>query len=66
MEGQQQLWTLSFCLPVPAEGGVGGGVSGGGVQQGALQRGVLPDSHLHRGGWQGGRMLLPPDTSTTK
>lgn len=51
-DGQNQLRTLACCLPVPAEGGGVGGV--GGVQQGALQGGVLPDSHLHGGGWQGG------------
>lgn len=70
-DGQEQLRTLSCCLPVPAEGGVGGGRRGrgdgsiGGVQQGALQGGVLPDSHLHSGGWQGGGVLLPPETFKT-
>lgn len=79
--GEQQLRTLSCCLPVPAQvggggrsrggGGVdshgaGGAGGGGSVQQGAVQGGVLPDSHLDGGGWQGGGSVLPTQTFNNK
>lgn len=67
-EGQEQLWTPFCSLPVPAddEGDAGGAGEGtDGVQQGALQGGILPDSHLHGDGRQGGGTLLPPETFNT-
>lgn len=55
-EGDKESGSLSWCLSVPAEGGVGSQASSpdgcgevGGVQQGAVEGGVLSTSHLNGG-----------------